>query len=143
MCSDLLFVDVSTPLPYSDYKIIGDVAEIEKVRLEPGIINIPEWVIKSTLSKESANYVSTGFGMGEQALADALRKATDDLQIDVGQIASMIIQLWHPREGLSINKITQLTEYMETLPYSIDVFWGCALNNESNDIKITLIASNI
>lgn len=137
------FIEEPRPFPYSDYKIIGDIAEVEKVRVELGHINISESDIKSTLSKGSVSYVSTGYGSGEEAIADALKAATDNLPVSVDTVASMIIQLWHPREDMSIGKIIPLTEYVKNLPSSIDVCWGCAFSDENDDIKITLIASSI
>lgn len=52
--------------PYEEYRIIGDTVEIDKVINTCGFINIEVDDVRTALSKEKVNYVSTGVAEGTE-----------------------------------------------------------------------------
>ncbi len=53
---------------YEAYRIIGDTAEIDDIIKSEGFINLCALDVKSTLSEETANYVSTGVAEGAECI---------------------------------------------------------------------------
>lgn len=91
--------------PYEDYEIIGDAAEIDRIINTSGFININTMDIESTLSKESANYVTVGAADDEGCIANALKVAIGKLPIEIGNVSKLLFNLWMPK-----NMSTPMTE---------------------------------
>ncbi|MDE6808656.1 MAG: hypothetical protein K2J42_01000 [Muribaculaceae bacterium] len=139
---DLLEVD-NTPFrfPYEDYKIIGDITEIEKIYQANGYINIDVGDILNTLSKETVNYVSTGSGDGYEFIGQALDNALTNLPIPVDNISEILFNIWAPRK-ISIKDLEPMRAVLNTLSVDIDVFWGITIDDSLDPYhaNVSLIA---
>lgn len=139
---DLLEVD-DTPFrfPYEDYKIIGDITEIEKIYQANGYINIDVGDILNTLSKETVNYVSTGSGDGYEFIGQALDNALTNLPIPVDNISEILFNIWVPRK-ISMKDLEPMRAVLNTLSVDIDVFWGITIDDSLDPYhaNVSLIA---
>ena len=108
--------------PYDRYNIVGDTAEIYKVINTYGIINIEVDDVYSTLSEDTVNYVTVGYGEGTDNMADVLKTAVSLLPIDVDQVSGMIFNVWIPEDmkASSIRGQKLLSDYVRGLPEDIN-----------------------
>ena len=132
--------------PYDRYNIVGDTAEIYKVINTYGIINIEVDDVYSTLSEDTVNYVTVGYGEGTDNMADVLKTAVSLLPIDVDQVSGMIFNVWIPEDmkASSIRGQKLLSDYVRGLPKDINIIAGLARDESlaSPQIKVTLIAAS-
>ena len=139
---DLLEVDNTRfRFPYEDYKIIGDITEIEKIYKANGYINIDVGDILNTLSKETVNYVSTGSGYGYEFIGQALDNALTNLPIPVDNISEILFNIWAPRK-ISMKDLEPMRAVLNTLSVDIDVFWGITIDDSLDPYhaNVSLIA---
>ena len=127
--------------PYEDYKIIGDITEIEKIYQANGYINIDVGDILNTLSKETVNYVSTGSGDGYEFIGQALDNALTNLPIPVDNISEILFNIWVPRK-ISMKDLEPMRAVLNTLSVDIDVFWGITIDDSLDPYhaNVSLIA---
>ena len=127
--------------PYEDYRIVGDVAEIEKVIQTCGMINIGVADITSTLSTDTVNYVTVGVG---DSITDAVEQSVDNLHITAGQVGKMLFQILIPKDYKpDISAIKSMTDFIGKYNKDTDVCWGLAFDESLIDnIKVILIASS-
>ncbi|MDE6542580.1 MAG: hypothetical protein K2K76_01300 [Muribaculaceae bacterium] len=132
-------------LPYEDYIIIGDTAEIDKMCRSNGHINldIPDFL--STLSKDTVNYVSTGRAEGPDCVVNALADALYKLPIEIEAISKLLFNVWTPNDmQFPMNEMKSMTDFIKVLPTDIDVVWGVAFDEsmEGRQARVSLIAAS-
>ncbi len=132
--------------PSEEYKIVGDISEIEKIINTCGFMNIDVSDLTSTLSKESINYVTVGYAEGPGFIANAFKDAWDKLPVENGGITDLLINIWVPKNTQSLWKeIGLMVDSFNLLPDDIDgIFWGCAWDESLNghQAKVSLIAAS-
>lgn len=133
--------------PYIDYTIIGDKSEIEAMLTSHGYINIDIGDIEHTLSKSSPNYVTTGYGKGENGLADAFKQSLSKLPISLCEVSHMLLNIYVSKTNAITTKylddFLKSESYCNSLGNIDDVFWGIAIDESlDNEIKVSLIASS-
>lgn len=131
--------------PYKNYKIVGNISEIDKIVNTCGFINLDVPDITSTLSAVTPNYVTVGTACGRGCIAKALADAIDKLPIEMGCISKMLFQIWMPKDMPSpMNEMKNMTDSISNFTADIDVIWGCAHDESLNgqQAKITLIAAS-
>ena len=86
-----IYDDDKIIFPYEDYRIIGDMTELDKVVNTCGFINLNVADITSVLSTETANYVSVGFGEGMDGFVGAMKDAWSKLPVGIDGISRMLV----------------------------------------------------
>ena len=132
-------------LPYEDYIIIGDTAEIDKMCWSNGHINldIPDFL--STLSKETVNYVSTGKAEGPDCVVNALADALHKLPIEIEAISKLLFNVWTPKVmQFPMNEMKSMADFINVLSKDIDIVWGfaCDESMEGRQARVSLIAAS-
>ena len=132
-------------LPYEDYIIIGDTAEIDKMCMSKGYINldIPDFL--STLSKETVNYVSTGKAEGPDFVVKALADALHKLPIEIEAISKLLFNVWTPYDmQFPMNEMKSMTDFINVLSKDIDIAWGFAydVSMKGRQARVSLIAAS-
>ena len=132
-------------IPYEDYIIIGDTAEINRIINTCGHINLNVDDVQSTLSTSGTNYVTTGYAAGSGCIVIALQDALDKLPIKTDSIGKLLFNIWMPKINFT-NEIQIMTDFMEHLSSNIDIIWGCAFDDSLSpgllQVKISLIAAS-
>ena len=132
---------------YEAYRIIGDTAEIDDIIKSEGFINLCALDVKSTLSEETANYVSTGVAEGAECILNALKAALDKLPIEIDDVSNMLIQVWFPKNIPHALYMIDATLRFVDRHTKIDtnVFWGFCFDEslKGHQAKATLIAASI
>lgn len=132
--------DVPHKFPFNEYNIIGDKIEIYKIIYSSGYINIDADDVKSTLSKDAANYVSNGSAKGDGCVLNALKDALAKLPIGTEGIAKLLFHIWMPKNmDSAMKEFGLLVDYLNELQADIDVCWGCAHGDLLKEIKVSLI----
>lgn len=135
--------------PCEEYDIIGDTTEIDKILNASGIINIGIAEITETLSKDKVNYISVGYGEGDSAAYGAIKEAVDNLPLGIDEIAKLLIHIWMPPGGMGqpIIEVSNVINFIETLPSDLDAFFGIARGElpdvsslKKQKVKVSLIA---
>ena len=132
-------------LPYEDYIIIGDTAEIDKMYRSNGHINldIPDFL--STLSKDTVNYVSTGRAEGSDCVVNALADALHKLPIEIEAISKLLFNVWTPKVmQFPMNEMKSMADFIDVLSKDIDIVWGfaCDESMEERQARVSLIAAS-
>lgn len=130
---------------YKNYKIVGNISEIDKIVNTCGFINLSVDDITSTLSTDTLNYIAVGRACGKESIANALADAIDKLPVEMDCISKMLFQIWMPKDMPSpMNEMKIMTDSISNLTADIDVIWGCAHDESLNgqQAKITLIATS-
>ena len=142
-CEDFIddFAIPQCKIQYEDYRIVGDVAEVEKVIQTCGMINIGVADITSTLSTDTVNYVTVGIGGN---IMDAMERSVGNLPITAGQVGKMLLQILIPKDYKpDISAIESMTDFIGKYNKDADVCWGLAFDESLIDnIKVILIASS-
>lgn len=132
-------------LPYEDYIIIGDTAEIDKMCMSKGYINldIPDFL--RTLSKDTVNYVSTGRAEGPDCVVNALADALHKLPIEIEAISKLLFNVWTPKVmQFHMNEMKSMADFINVLSMDIDIVWGfaCDESMEGRQARVSLIAAS-
>ena len=131
---------------YGNYTIIVDKSEIDIMLNIHGYINIGIGDVERTLSKSSSNYVTTGYGEGENGLVDAFGQSLSRIPMPLPSISGILFNIYVP--NISVVTVKDLSDFLESEVYcnsmnDIDVFWGMAIDESlDNKIKVTLIAAS-
>ena len=137
--------------PCKEYDIIGDTTEIDKILNASGIINIRIAEITKTLSKDKVNYISVGYGEGDDAISGAIKEAVENLPLGIDEIARLLIHIWIPPGGMGqpFSEVAGVTNFIETLPSDLDAFFGIARGElpdvsllKKHKVKVSLIAAS-
>lgn len=133
--------------PYGDYAIIGDKSEIDTIINTPGHINIDVGDVERVLSKSSPNYVTTGYGEGENGLTDAFNQSLSKLPVSLSVVSSILFNIYVPKNNAITAKLfddfLKSESYCHSFESVEDLFWGVAIEESLGDeIKVTLIASS-
>ncbi|MDE6586771.1 MAG: hypothetical protein K2K40_00360 [Paramuribaculum sp.] len=132
-------------LPYENYTIIGETAEIDRIVNTFGILNLSVDDVMSTLSKETVNYVVVGTADGEGCIANALKVAIDKLPIETENTSKLLFNIWMSKNSQSpMAEIKLMIDYIESIPSNIDICWGCAYDESlsGEQVKVSLIAAS-
>ena len=136
---------LESKIPYEDYIIIGDTAEINRIINTCGRINLNVDDVQSTLSTSGTNYVTTGYASGSGCVVIALQDALDKLPIKTDSIGKLLFNIWMPKINFT-NEIQIMTDFIEHLSSNIDIIWGCAFDDSLSpglpQVKISLIAAS-
>ena len=137
--------DMEYKFPYEEYKIIGDTTEIDKIIYACGYINIDVSDVKSILSKETVNYVTTASAEGVDCITKALKEVLEKLPIKIDNISKLLFNIWTSRSMESpLTEMKFFTKFISNLPEDVDVVWGCAFDEslEGQQAKVSLIAAS-
>lgn len=129
--------------PYEDYQIIGDTTEIDKIINTFSYVNLDVTDIISTLSKETVNYVTVGTADGYGSIANALKSAIDKLPIEIGNISSLLFNIWIPENFQSpMTEMELLSGFIKSMPSNMAICWGLSYDESlcEEQAKVTLIA---
>ena len=114
-------------------------------------MNIDVGDIEKTLSRETTNYISVGYGEGDSATYGAIKEAVDNLSLGIDEIAKLLIYIWLPPGGMGqlSNEVDYVIIFLETLPSDLDVIWGIAQGElpdvsllKKHKVKVSLIAAS-
>lgn len=131
--------------PCENYKIVGDIGEIDRVINTCGYINIDVRDIEETLSNETINYVSTGSAEGPECVANALKDAVSNLPIPFESISNVLLNVWTPEPNENTQCfLKEIIGFANKLPVDMGVFWGAAFDKslKHQQAKVTLIAAS-
>lgn len=130
--------------PFHEYKIIGNEVEIYRIIYTSSHINISVDDVKSTLSKGTINYISTGYAQGDDCVLNALKDAIAKLPIGTNDIAKLLFHIWMPKSlDSAMKELASMTESINELSKKIEVCWGCAYSDLlRNEAKVSLIAAS-
>ncbi len=129
--------------PYEEYRIIGDPVEIDKVINTCGFINIEVDDVRTALSKEKVNYVSTGVAEGTECIVNAFKIALKKIPLKTDDIYNMLIQVWLRRDMATMKECDSIAKLISKLSTNINVCCGFAIDESltAQQAKITLIIS--
>ena len=130
-------------LPYEDYIIIGDTAEIDKMYMSNRSINLD--ILLNTLSKDTVNYVSTGRAEGPDCVVNALADALHKLPIEIEAISKLLFNVWTPKVmQFPMNEMKSMADFINVLSKDIDIVWGfaCDESMEGRQARVSLIAAS-
>ncbi len=114
---------------------------IDQIIQTCGHINIDVADIASTLSTDTLNYVTVGFG---NSITDAVEQSVDNLPINSDQVGKILFQILIPKDYKpDMSAIKSMTDFIGKYNQDIDVCWGLAFDESLTDsIKVILIASS-
>ena len=103
--------------------------------------------IKSVLSKDTSNYISTGYEEGHDCVTRALRNAILNLPIELKEIKNVWVQVWVPSTLPNIkHEFNQLERFLKPLFKLIgnqcDWDWSIANILDGQQAKVTLIVAS-
>lgn len=129
--------------PYEEYRIIGDTVEIDKIINTCGFINIEVDDVRTALSKEKVNYVSTGAAEGTECIVNAFKIALKEIPLKTDDIYDMLIQVWLCRDMATIKECDSIAKLISKLSTNINICCGFAIDESltTQQAKITLIIS--
>lgn len=129
--------------PYEEYRIIGDPVEIDKVINTCGFINIEVDDVRTSLSKEKVNYVSTGVAEGTECIVNAFKIALKKIPLKTDDICNMLIQVWLRRDMATMKECDSMAKLISKLSTNINICCGFAIDESltAQQAKITLIIS--
>lgn len=132
--------------PYEEYRIIGDPVEIDKVINTCGFINIEVDDVRTALSKEKVNYVSTGVAEGSECIVNAFKIALKEIPLKTDDIYNMLIQIWFPKDKDTTTaraEFDSMIKLISKLSTNINICCGFAIDESltAQQAKITLIIS--
>lgn len=129
--------------PYEEYRIIGDPVEIDKVINTCGFINIEVDDVRTALSKEKVNYVSTGVAEGTECIVNAFKIALKKIPLKTDDIYNMLIQVWLRRDMATMKERDSMAKLISKLSTNINICCGFAVDESltAQQAKITLIIS--
>ncbi len=129
--------------PYEEYRIIGDPVEIDKVINTCGFINIEVDDVRTALSKEKVNYVSTGVAEGSECIVNAFKIALKEIPLKTDDIYNMLIQIWLRRDMATMKECDSIVKLISKLSTNINICCGFAIDESltAQQAKITLIIS--
>lgn len=134
--------------PCEYYTIIGDKSEIDAIIRAHGYINIDIGDVERALSKSAPNYVTTGYGKGENGLIDAFNQSLNKLPVSLSVVSSILFNIYVSKTNSILMR--HIGDFLNSESYcnsmnDIDGFvcWGVAIDESLGDeIKITLIAAS-
>lgn len=119
---------------------------IDQIIQTCSMINIDVPDITSTLSTDTLNYVTVGFGNN---ITDAMEQSVDNLPITSDQVGKMLFQIFYPNKRKPQNNnfskpmTSSIFQFINKISVDIDVFWGFAYDETLTDnIEVILIASS-
>ena len=129
--------------PYEEYRIIGDTVEIDKVINTCGFINIEVDDVRTALSKEKVNCVSTGVAEGTECIVNAFKIALKEIPLKTDDIYNILIQVWLRRDMATIKECDSIVKVISKLSTNINICCGFAIDESltTQQAKITLIIS--
>ncbi len=129
--------------PYEEYRIIGDPVEIDKVINTCGFINIEVDDVRTSLSKEKVNYVSTRVAEGTECIVNAFKIALKKIPLKTDDIYNMLIQVWLRRDMATMKERDSMAKLISKLSTNINICCGFAIDESltAQQAKITLIIS--
>lgn len=129
--------------PYEEYRIIGDPVEIDKVINTCGFINIEVDDVRTSISKEKVNYVSTGVAEGTECIVNAFKIALKKIPLKTDDIYNMLIQVWLRRDMATMKECDSMAKLISKLSTNINICCGFAIDESltAQQAKITLIIS--
>ena len=139
--------DKAANIPYNEFEIIGDINEIEKIIHPTEATTVFHGGIKSVLSKDTSNYISTGYEEGHDCVTRALRNAILNLPIELKEIKNVWVQVWIPSTLPNIkHEFNQLERFLKPLFKLIgnqcDWNWSIANILDGRQAKVTLIVAS-
>ena len=141
-----IYDDDKIIFPYEDYRIIGDMTELDKVVNTCGFINLNVADITSVLSTETANYVSVGFGEGMDGFVGAMKDAWSKLPVGIDCISRMLVNIWISKSYVwSKHVCGAYSDYLvKDIPSDMYYISGFAYDESlhKNQVKVSLIASS-
>lgn len=142
-------IDEPYHFPYDKYCIVGDTADIDRIIFASGHINIDVSDVKSTLSKDGVNYVTTGHAEGEDNLTRALKDALGKVPIPIENLTTILFNIWIPKDFGESDRAghtlyVSLRRFLNELSENIDICWGSACDESmsSREVEVSLIATN-
>lgn len=138
------FDDEPYKFPYEEYRIVGDVAEIDNIINTCGYINIDVRDIEKVLLKDGINYVSTGTADGANSYENALEDALSKLPIPIDRIYNLLINICISNVEYISNMMSMIDFTYELLPVDTFVIWGCAIDESlrGKQVEVSLIAAS-
>lgn len=132
----------------ADDTLANAARSISEIISEPCIINVDFQDVKTTLRDSGAAIISTGYGEGENRVAQAINNALNSPLLkshDINTSKRLLFKLsYNPKmkEPFKTVEINQLTQFMNNLSPSIDVKWGYSHNETLGEkVKMTILAS--
>ena len=119
------------------------IAEIITV---PGYINLDFADVSTVMKDGGVAIMSTGYGQGEQRLADALNRALNSPLLnnnDVFNAKKVLFNISCSQESeLMMHEMNQIQSFMSNFKTGIEVIWGIYFDNElGQQLKVTLLAT--
>lgn len=132
--------------PYSDYTIVGEKSEIDRMcKVEDKKIYIDHQIIEDAMSKECPNYVATGYGSetGRRVMA-AFHSALSSLPISESEFTDMVLYMWSSREFvINCHELKEMEDYISANLAHISVIWGIGIDESLGEkIKVSMLTTS-
>lgn len=131
--------------PYSEYTIIGDKNEIERMcRIDGKKIHIDYDIVENSMSKTSPNYVSKGHSIdSEKRVFEAFQMALTNLPICADVITDIVIYVWFgENSNFKVSELEEMDDYLASTLSHINAIFGVGLDKSlGNNIEVSMIAT--
>ena len=131
--------------PYSEYTIIGDKNEIERMcRIDGKKIHIDHNIVENSMSRTSPNYVSKGHSVdSEKRVFEAFQTALTNLPISIDRITDIVIYVWFgENSNFKVSELKEMVDYLSSTLGHINAIFGVGLDKSlGNNIEVSMIAT--
>ncbi len=132
----------------ADDTLANAARSISEIISEKCYINVDFQDVKTTLRDAGTAIIATAYGEGEHRVAQAINEAlrsplmkSHDLKTSKRLLLKIICSK-DDGHAISMQEMSEIRQFTDTLPSSIDVKWGVGDNPEMGErVKITVLAS--
>ncbi|MDE5807097.1 MAG: cell division protein FtsZ [Muribaculaceae bacterium] len=132
----------------ADDTLANAARSISEIISDPCYINVDFQDVKTTLKDSGTAIISTAYGEGEHRISDAIQNALHSPLLKMDDIYSskrllLKFMCWRDSPNpLRMEEISEITQFTNKLPSSIDVKWGIGDDPSLGEkVKITVLAS--
>ena len=132
----------------ADDTLANAARSISEIISEPCYVNVDFQDVKTTLKDSGTAIISTAIGEGEHRISDAIHNALHSPLLkahDINTSKRLLFKFMCSKDAenpLRAEEISEITQFTNKLPASIDVKWGIGDDPAMGDrVKITVLAS--
>lgn len=132
----------------ADDTLANAARSISEIISENCYINVDFQDVKTTLKDSGTAIISTAYGEGEHRVSEAFKGALHSPLLkrhDLKTSKRLLFKVMCSKDGghaISIQEMSEIREFTDTLPDSIDVKWGVGDDPSLGDrVKVTVLAS--
>lgn len=141
-------LDIINGFAKADDTLTTAARSISELITSVGHINVDFNDVNTTLRSGGSAIISTGFGEGQNRVANAIEDALKSPLLknrDIMGSKKLLFNLYFSPEAdekFQMSEVDELTSFVTTLGGDVDVIWGLSFDNSlGNQVKITVLAA--